>query len=494
MLLRIGINLGDILIEGDDILGDGVNIAARLEGIAEPGGICISSSAYEHVHGKVSVDFTDLGEQRLKNIGRPIRAYAVGLNANIDRAVLAPPSAPHLSIVVLPFANIGGDPEQEYFADGVTESLTTDLSRISGGFVIASNTAFTFKGKRVDVKKLGRDLNVRYVLEGSMQRGGNRLRVNVQLVDAETANHLWAERFDKPVADLFDMQDEIVSRLANTLNAELITAEARRAERSTHPDAMDLVFQGRSWFNKGVTPDHMARARSFFEKAMALDPKNVEAMVGLAQVDATLGAALMTDDWSARFSSAEATLTKALSLAPNHALAHRLLGLVQVSTKRATQGIAQCAHALALDRNLAAAHALIGYAKILLGRGADTEAHINEALRLSPRDTGAFRWFVWGGIAKAQLEANAEAVVWIRRGLDANRNYSRGHFHLAAALARLGELDKARAAVQAGLALDPSFTIRRYRDASNARSDNLTFLAGDERIIEWMRVAGVPEG
>jgi len=327
-----------------------------------------------------------------------------------------------------------------------------------------------------------------------VQRCGNRLRVNVQLIDAETGNHLWAERFDKPVADLFDMQDEIVSRLANTLSAELNAAEARRAERSPHPDAMDLVFQGRSWFNKGVTPDHMARARSFFEKAMALDPKNVEAMVGLAQVDATLGAALMTDDWSARFSSAEATLTKALSLAPNHALAHRLLGLVQVSTKRATQGIAQCAHALALDRNLAAAHALIGYAKILLGRGADTEAHINEALRLSPRDTGAFRWFVWGGIAKAQLEANAEAVVWIRRGLDANRNYSRGHFHLAAALARLGELDKARAAVQAGLALDPSFTIRRYRDASNARSDNLTFLAGDERIIEWMRVAGVPEG
>ena len=189
--------------------------------------------------------------------------------------------------MVLPFANIGGDPEQEYFVDGVTESLTTDLSRISGAFVIARNTAFTFKGKAVDVKKLGRELNVRYVLEGSVQRGGNRLRVNVQLIDAETGNHLWAERFDKPVADLFDMQDEIVSRLANTLDAELIAAEARRAERSLHPDAMDLVFQGRGWFNKGPTPDYMAQARSFFEKAMALDPENVEAMVGLARVDAT---------------------------------------------------------------------------------------------------------------------------------------------------------------------------------------------------------------
>ena len=208
MLYRIGINLGDILIEGDDILGDGVNVAARLEGIAEPGGICISSFAYDHVRGKLAVEFTDLGEQTLKNIARPIRAYAVGRNADTDRAVPPPSSAPRLSIVVLPFANIGGDPEQEYFVDGVTESLTTDLSRISGGFVIARNTAFAFKSKAIDVRKLGRELNVRYVLEGSVQRGGNRLRVNVQLIDAETGNHLWAERFDKPVADLFDMQNE----------------------------------------------------------------------------------------------------------------------------------------------------------------------------------------------------------------------------------------------------------------------------------------------
>jgi TolB-like protein/tetratricopeptide (TPR) repeat protein len=494
MLLRIGINLGDILVEGDDILGDGVNVAARLEGIAEPGGICISSSAYDQVRGKVPVEFTDLGEQTLKNIDRPIRAYAVGLNANIDRAVPAPSSSPHLSIVVLPFANIGGDPEQEYFVDGVTESLTTDLSRINGAFVIARNTAFTFKGKAVDVKKLGRELNVRYVLEGSMQRGGNRLRVNVQLVDAETGNHLWAERFDKPVADLFDMQDEIVSRLANTLNAELITAEARRAERSPHPDAMDLVFQGTSWFNQGLTPDHMARARSFFEKAIALDPGNVEAMVGLARVDAMTSAALLTDDYSARLISAEATLTKALSLAPNHALAHVLLGLVQIFTKRMAQGIAECEQALALDRNLAPAHALIGTAKFFLGRGAETEPHINEALRLSPRDTVAHRWMSSGGVAKAQVGADAEAVVWLRRSLDANRNHPLAHFNLAAVLARLGELDEALATVQAGLALDPSFTIRRFRDATNARSNNPAFLAWRDREIEGMRMAGVPEG
>ena len=187
--------------------------------------------------------------------------------------------------MVLPFANIGGDPEQEYFVDGVTESLTTDLSRIAGSFVIARNTAFTFKGKAVDVKQIGRELNVRYVLEGSVQRGGNRFRLNVQLIDAETGTHVWAERFDKPAADLLDMQDEIVSRLANTLNAELIEAEARRAERSPRPDAMDLYFQGRACMNKGVTPALHGASKGFFVRALALDPGNIEAAVAAAQVD-----------------------------------------------------------------------------------------------------------------------------------------------------------------------------------------------------------------
>jgi TolB-like protein len=494
MLFRIGINLGDILIEGDDILGDGVNVAARLENIAEPGGICISASAYDQVRGKVTVDFTDIGEQTLKNISRPIRAYAVGLNENAYQTAPPQSPAPRLSIVVLPFANIGGDPEQEYFVDGVTESLTTDLSRISGSFVIARNTAFTFKGKSVDVKKLGGELNVRYVLEGSVQRSGNRMRVNVQLIDAETGNRLWAERFDKPVADLFDMQDEIVSRIANALSAQLTAAEARRAESSLHPDATDLVFLGRAWLNKGLTPDHMVQARRFFEEAMALDPENIEAMVGLARVEVSLGAALMTDDYSVRFAAAEATLTKVLSLVPNHAVAHVVLGVAQMFTKRAAQSIAECKQALALQPNFPDAHAVMGFAKYLLGRAEDTEAHVNEALRFSPRDTDSYIWLSWVGFAKVQLNRDTEAVVWFRRGLEANRNLSAAHFHLAAALARLGELEQAQAAVKAGLALDPNFTIRRNRDIFDARSDNPTYLAGCERTIEGLRLAGVPEG
>jgi TolB-like protein len=488
---RVGINIGDIIVEPHDIFGDGVNIAARLEGIAEPGGICISASAYEQVRGKVPVEFTDLGEQTLKNIARPIRVYAVGLSANAHQTVPPPSSAPRLSMVVLPFANIGGDPEQEYFVDGVTESLTTDLSRISGSFVIGRHTAFTFKGKAIDVKQIGRELNVRYVLEGSVQRSGNRLRVNVQLIDAETGNHLWAERFDKPVADLFDMQDEIVSRLANTLNAQLIAVEARRAERLPDPDATDLCFQGSAWFNRGRTPEHLVQARGFYERALALEPRNVEALVGTAQANFAIGSSYSTDDRIQHLTAAEVAVTKALSLAPNHPLAHLVLGGVQMFTNRAAQGIAQCERALALDRNLARAHAHIGTAKLHLGRGGETETHVEQALRLSPRDTYVNIWTLVVGLAKFWQGADAEAIVWLRRSLEANRN-SIAHFHLAAVLAHGGELDEARATARAGLALYPSFTIRRYR--TNIPSNNPVYLAGRERVYEGLRMAGVPEG
>jgi TolB-like protein/class 3 adenylate cyclase len=493
--LRVGVNIGDVIVEPHDIFGDGVNIAARLEGIAEPGGICISSSTYDQVRGKVGIEFADLGEQTLKNIDRPVRAYALvrdepSLATKGSGTTTSPPSAPRLSIVVLPFINLGGDPAQEYFVDGVTESLTTDLSRVSGAFVIARNTAFTFKGKPVDVKKLGRELNVRYVLEGSVQRGGNRFRVNVQLVDAETGNHLWAERFDKPVTDLLDLQDEIVSRLANTLDAELIAVEARRAERSLHPDAMDLVFQGRAWTNKGITPEYMAQARGFFERALVLDPSNVEALLGMALVETSL--VHLIDNRAARLAQAEAILIKALSAAPQHALGHMLLGVVQMYSNRAVQGIAECQRALALDRNLASAHGFIGAAKFFLGRPAETATHINEALRLSPRDTNAFRWMQFAGNAHLHLGDNEAAVAWLRRGIEANRNYALMHFQLASALALCGSLDEARAAAQAGLVLYAGFTIRRFRSADVG--DNPTYLAGRERISEGLRIAGVPEG
>jgi TolB-like protein/class 3 adenylate cyclase len=494
---RVGINVGDVIVEPHDIFGDGVNIAARLESIAEPGGICISSSAYDHVRGKVGVEFVDLGEQKLKNIHRPVRAYAV-VRARPSPATQVESAGPgrlwppRLSIVVLPFVNLSGDPEQDYFVDGVTESLTTDLSRINGSFVIARNSAFSYKGKSIDVRQVGRELNVRYVLEGSVQRSRRRLRVNVQLIDAQTANHLWAERFEKRIADLFDMQDEIVSRLANALDVQLVVAEARRAERTLHPDALDLAFQGFAHLYEGPTPKHLTQARDYFERALAIDARNIRAMVGLAIVDFRMAVTVRTDNKTALFSAAATNAAKALSLAPDDTLAHLTLGGVYIMTNRAAQGISECERVLAIDRNSAWAHSGIGVAKIHMGRPAETEGHILEALRLSPRDTLAHQWMDFVGTAKLHLGGDAEAAGWLRRSIEANRNYPPTHFALAAALGQLGALVEARTAAMVGLALDPDFTIRRFRFGSS--SDNPTYLAGRARICEGLHLAGLPEG
>jgi TolB-like protein/class 3 adenylate cyclase/Flp pilus assembly protein TadD len=495
---RIGIHLGDVVEESDgDLMGDAVNIAARLEGVAKPGGVCLSEQAYGQVKGRLDLKAVDLGPTALKNIAEPIRVYAleVGQPAEAKPSPFAPekPSPPHLSIVVLPFANIGGDPEQEHFVDGVTESLTTDLSRLRGSFVIGRNTAFTYKSKPVDLKQIGRELNVRYVLEGSVQRGGNRMRVNVQLIDAETANHLWAERFDKPLADLFDMQDEIVARLASALNAQLVATEARRAETAPAPDSMDLYFQGMAWFYKGLTPHNMVQARHYFDRALIADPNNVDAQIQLAGVDAIEGVNSFATDPAASFAAAEAKLIEALSSVPDHAVGHMWLGLVCMWTKRAVEGIAKCEHALSLDRNLARAAGAIGFGKILIGCAEEAETQVAEALRLSPRDTTAFVWMTHVGVAKNLLGAWDQAVAWCRRAIESNRNYPRAYFHLALALAQLDRLDEAGLAVKGGLALNPSFTVSRARFDWTAWSDDLRYLAQLEPIFEGLRKAGMPE-
>ena len=496
---RIGIHLGDVVEETDgDLMGEGVNIAARLERVANPGAICLSEQAYWQVKGRLDLAVSDLGPTQLKNIAEPIRLYSLQVGAPAQAKPVSAPAPekstpPRLSIVVLPFANIGGDPEQEHFVDGVTESLTTDLSRIRGAYVVARNTAFAYKGKRLDMKTIGRELNVRYVLEGSVQRGGNRMRVNVQLIDAETGNHLWAERFDKPLADLFDMQDEIVARLAGSLNAQLVAAEARRAEQAPKPDSIDLNFQGLACFNKGVTPDNLARARSFFDRALAADPGNVDALIGSGLVDLIEGALSFVADPNAAFAAAEAKLTKALSSVRDHALGHTWLGLVDILTKRAAEGIAECEYALALDRNLAQAHALIGQGKIFIGRAEETEAHVAEALRLSPRDTWAYACMNMVGLAKLHLGSYEQAVAWFRRSKEANRNFPSAYFNMAGALAHLGRVDEANSAVQTGLALNPAYTVSRVRAAWTARSDDPTYLGQLEPIFDGLRKAGVPE-
>ena len=332
--LRIGINLGDVSAEGEDIFGDGVNVAARLEALAEPGGICVSRVVRDQVRDRLDYAFEDLGEQSVKNIARPVRVYALrpeavadlpasilppkrprrGRSTNVVIAAVAtvalviagaawwlwpatkpsPPAvaatttiaqplqAPRLSIVVLPFANLSNDPDQQYFADGITEDLTTELSQIPDSFVISRNTAFTYRSKPVDTKQIGRELGVRYVLEGSVQQSGSHLRTTAQLIDAETDAHLWAEQFDGDTGDLFALQDEITGRIRNTLGTQLIAAEAAR--RTEHSDALDYIFRARAAMSKPPSRGNYAEAIGLFERALALDSRSVGAQSSLASV------------------------------------------------------------------------------------------------------------------------------------------------------------------------------------------------------------------
>ena len=491
---RIGLHLGDVVEEADgDLMGDGVNVAARLEGVAPPGGICLSEDAWRQVKGRIDLAAEDLGPVQLKNIAEPIRVFALAVGGQANPRVLASSSEiapPRLSIVVLPFLNLGGGQEQDYFVDGITESLTSDLSRISGAFVIARNTAFTYKGKAAGVKQIGRDLNVRYVLEGSVQRGGDRMRVSVQLIDAGAGSHLWSERFDKPVADLFDMQDEIVSRLANRLGQELAVAEARRAEGATNPDSMDHYFLGLGLYHRNGI-EFLHQGRTHFDRALELDPDNVDALVRRAWVEVTLVAAWLPDDRVERLDLAEGDLRKAVRLRPGSAAAHAALGVLYMSSNRAELGIVECERALALDRNLATAHGWIGMGKFYMGRGEETEGHILEALRISPRDTYACAWMVFAAFAKLGEGENEEAVAWASRSIEASPDFMSAYFLLAAALMGLGRMMEAREAVRAGLTLNPSFTIARYQAAPS--SDNPRYVAALEGILNALRRAGVPE-
>jgi len=403
-------------------------------------------------------------------------------------------NAPRLSIVVLPFVNIGQDADQEHLVDGITETLITDLWRIPHAFVIARNTAFAYRGQRIDARQIGRELGVRYVLEGSVQTSDDSIRVNAQLIDAETGAHLWAERFDRPRGELFDMQDQIVARLARAMDAELVAVEARRSERlrNASPDSVDLVFRGWAAFNKMHTPDSLAQANRYFDQALALAPQSVEALTGQAIARFALVATYTAEGRAERIAEAEAAAIKALQIEPNDARAHAALGWIYIGSNRPFLGIAEHERAIQLDHNQAPSYAAIGWAKPMLGRAEETEADIAKAFRLSPKDTYAFVWCYIAGIAKLALGRTHDAVAWLKRAIELNHAYPIGHFSLASALALQGRLDEAKAAAAGGFALVPGFTVQRYRDG--AASDNVKYLALRERIYEGLRMAGVPEG
>jgi TolB-like protein/class 3 adenylate cyclase/Flp pilus assembly protein TadD len=493
---RVGIHLGDVVVEGGDLLGDGVNVAARLEGIAEPGAICLSGDAYRQVKGRIDLPVRDLGEQRLKNISEPIRVYAFPA-PNPQPIEIAPSVASHvhsprLSIVVMPFTNLGGDKEQDYFVDGITESLTTDLSRMSGGFVIARNTAFTYKGKSLDAREIGRQLGVRYVMEGSIQSGHDRLRINAQLIDAETGAHLWAERFDKQRSDLFEMQDEITARLTRAVGIELVAAESLRAqrERPNNMDAVDLTMRGKAIFNQSISLERIREARAFFEAALSLDGRNVEALLGFASTHTYEVNNSLSENPAEQLTIAEAAVSKALALSPNNAQAHLVQAIMLQASKSPDRALRECELAISLDRNLADAYARAGLLKIFLGRAEETEPEVAAAIRLSPRDPNLHDWHMIIGVANFLLGKLDGAVDHLRKSVELVPNFEFSYYMLAGALALLNRDKEAAEALAIGQRLAPGFNMSRYRDYPVG--SNPIYLRQRELFYEGLRKAGVP--
>jgi adenylate cyclase len=505
---RIGINLGDIIVDGDDIFGDGVNVAARLEALAEPGGICISRMVRDQIRDKLPYAFEDLGEQSVKNIARPVRVYALRPEAVADLPApsvlpippVSPPAAvPHLSIVVLPFTNLSNDPEQQYFADGITEDLTTDLSRIADMLVISRNTAFTYQGKRVDTKQVGRELGVRYVLEGSVRRSGSQVRINAQLIDAETDAHLWAERFDGDAADLFALQDEITSRIANELNLELLSAEAARP--TERPDVQEYILRFRAAWNNPPARDNYVQVISLLEHALALNPQSVDAQSWLATVLAGRAMNGMSDSAAADIKRAEDLAGQALAASPRSPLAHYAKGQVlRAQTQvlhldRCEQAITEYETALASNRNWMVAYSNIAACKLLAGSIEEAIPLYERVLRLSPRDRYVGLNYMRIGRVHLLQSRIDEAVTWLEKARGAMPEHPQPHANLASAYALKGETERAAAELAEARRLSPD---DRY--SSIARLRAITYFGvpkvralNEATYCVGLRKAGMPE-
>ena len=494
---RIGINLGDIILDENDIFGDGVNVAARLEALAEPGGICVSRVVRDQLRDKLAIPFEDMGEQQVKNIARPVRTHRILLSTRCDEPISATASSPRAarpppqkpSIAVLPFANMSGDAEQEYFSEGVTEDIITNLSHNHSFFVISRSSSFTYKGSGVDVSKVGRELGVRYVLEGSVRRAGNRVRITAQLVEATTGHHLWADRYDRELADVFAVQDEIARSITGAIAPGIIAAEIRQAQRKDPDqlDAWDRTVRAH-WHIRRFTREDLAEARRLLTEAIALDPANSMAYADLAfarHFEAVFGWGDGPVESHIRLGEAA---RKAVAADDSDAMAHTALAIFELFSSHHEEARRRLHRALDLNPNSEVAR---GYLGVSYAFGGDYEAalpHLEEAIRLSPRGLLLVIWHICKGWAALTAERYDKAIEFTEHAREANPEFPDIYAVLASAYGHLGNTAAARAALHQLLHRMPGLTACDERLARPFARP-----ADQGRFLEGLRKAGLPE-
>jgi TolB-like protein/class 3 adenylate cyclase/Tfp pilus assembly protein PilF len=492
---RIGINVGDIISDDNDIYGDGVNVAARLEALAEPGGIFVSRNVHDQVRDKLSFGFEDMGEQMVKNIARPIGIHRVSLAESTTEASLGAPTtakperaaSQRPSIAVLPFANMSGDPEQEYFADGISEDIITGLSKLRWFFVIARNSSFIYKGKSIDIKRVARELGVRYVLEGSVRKGGNRLRITAQLIDAETGNHIWADRYDGDLTDVFALQDAITEKVVAAIEPKLLQAEGIRSQSHSPEDlgAWEMVSQANSLFWR-LTKAEGEAAIAILKQAVERYPDYAPAHSMLAfmmLVSAYVGWA--SGERQSQVKQAAALATRAAELDDSDPWAYFALGYVAYTMRRTDKAIEEFQRAIDLNPNFAAAHSYLSLALALAGQSDQAITHAEQAIRMSPHDPQNAVCFTALAAAHYQAGRYGEAVSFGRKALQQRSGWAPGHRIFCASLAQAGQIDEARTELDQLKELHPDISIARIEK-------HVPYTAGPmAKFLEGMRKAGL---
>ena len=495
---RIGVHVGDIIIDDNDIFGDGVNIAARLEGIAEPGGVCISDDAQRQIRGKVDFSYSDMGLQTLKNITEPMRAWHMRLGSDaisllplhspaVPVQTLALPDKP--SIAVLAFQNMSGDAEQEYFADGIAEDIITTLSKLRWLFVIARNSSFTYKGHAVDIKQIGRELGVRYVLEGSVRKAGNRLRITGQLVEAATGNHLWAERYDRALEDIFAVQDEITHSIIGAIAPGILAAEIQRSQGKETAELGQWERLMRAhWHIRRFTREDSSEAIRLLDELLRRQPDNALALADLAfslHFAAVFG---WTDAPAASRARMSETARRAVASDEQDAAAHTSLGIHELFLGQHDNAIRRLQRAIELDPNSTFARGYLGTAYAFGGECDPAIQNVQEAMRLSPRDFLMVVWFTVSAWAYLSAEKFEQAADCGKRAIDCNPAFPDAHGTFAAASAHLGHMDDARAGLDEFMRLMPGLTVGDERLIRPFRRPT-----DRERFLDGLRKAGLPE-